>query len=135
MRRPALWIVVVLASLVVLGVFAQAYLISAGKIGAGEPDAVTAHGNLGGVVHAVEVLAFLAAIAAYWKRWARLAWPFALAVVGTVQIGFAETEGWAGGVHGLLAILVLVLAAVVAMQALREVRAMPPDARPVGTGR
>jgi hypothetical protein len=128
MRRPALWTVVVLASLVAIGVFVQAYLISAAFLGVGS-DAIDAHGGVGGIVHGLEVLAFLAAIPAYWKRWALLAVPFALAVVGTVQIALSEVEGWTGGLHGLLAMFVLVLAAVVAMRALRELRA-GPAARP-----
>lgn len=113
-----------LASLVVVGVFAQAYLISAAFLGIGS-DAIDAHGGVGGIVHGLEVLAFLVAIAAYWRRWALLAVPFALAVVGTVQIGLSESEGWTGGLHGLLAMFVLVLGAMAAMRALREVRAGP----------
>lgn len=120
-RRPALWIVVVLASLVAIGVFVQAYLISAAYLGAGA-DAIDAHGGVGGIVHGLEVLTLLAAIVAFWKRWALIVPALLLAVIGTVQIGLSEADSWTGGFHGLLALVVLVLASVVAMRALREVR-------------
>lgn len=120
-RRPALWTVVILGTLVVIGVFVQAYLISAAYLGAGA-DAIDAHGGVGGAVHGLEVLALVAALVAYWKRWALIVPALLLAVVGTVQIGLSEAESWTGGLHGLLAMFVLVLGAVVSMRALRELR-------------
>ena len=118
-RRGFGWAVLVLATLVVLGVFAQVYLIGSFIFGAGE-DALDAHKDLGGIVHTAEVLTFLAAIGAYWKRWSGLLMPFLLAAIGTLQLGLSDADEWAGGLHALFALIVLVLAAVVAHRSLRD---------------
>jgi hypothetical protein len=118
-RRGFTWAVIVTASLVVVGVFLQVYFIASYIFGAGE-DALDAHTDLGGIVHTVEVLVFLAAIVAYWKAWKGLILPFALALIGTVQLGFSEGDEWVGGLHGLLALVVLVLAHAVVMRGVRD---------------
>ena len=118
-RRGFTWAVLVLAGLVVIGVFLQVYFIASFIFGAGE-DALDAHTNMGGIVHTIELLVFLAAIVAYWKRWGGLLLPFLLALIGTVQLGFSEGEEWVGGLHGLLALVILVLAHAVAMRAVHD---------------
>lgn len=118
MRRPFLWIHLVLATLVVVGIFVQVYLIASYIFGAGE-DALDAHENLGSAVHGVEILVFLAAIGAYWRRWWEIGLSFALAAIGTIQLGLADADDWAGGLHGLFALFVLVLAAVIAHRSMR----------------
>ena len=118
-RRGFTWAVLVAASLVVVGVFLQVYFIASYIFGAGE-DALDAHKNLGGIVHLLEVLALLAAIGAYWKAWKGLILPAALAVIGTVQLGFADGDEWVGGLHGLLALVVLILAHAVVMRCVRD---------------
>ncbi len=118
-RRGFTWAVIVAASLVVLGVFLQVYFIASYIFGAGE-DALDAHKDLGGLVHLFEVLALLAAIGAYWKVWKGLILPAALAVIGTVQLGFADGDEWVGGLHGLLALVVLILAHAVVMRCVRD---------------
>ncbi len=118
-QRIFQWAVLVTAGLVVLGVFLQVYFIASYIFGAGE-DALDAHTGLGGIVHILEVLAFLAAIGAYWKVWAKMAPAFALAIIGTVQLGFADGDEWVGGLHGLLALVVLILAHAVAQRAVRD---------------
>jgi hypothetical protein len=82
-----------LATLVIIGVFVQVYLIAAYILGGSNDRAILdAHKDLGNIVHGVEVLAFLAAIGAYWKRWGELGLVFALAVVGTIQLGLVEAD-------------------------------------------
>ena len=66
------------------------------------------------------MLVFIAALVAYWKQWARMAPAFALAVVGTIQLGFADADEWVGGFHGLLALVVLILAHAVAQRTVRD---------------
>jgi hypothetical protein len=39
-----------------------------------------------------------------------------LAVIGTVQVSLASEHGWVGGLHPLLAVVVLGLAAVLALR-------------------
>jgi hypothetical protein len=118
LRRAFGWAVLITATLVVVGVVAQVYLIAAHFGGAG--DALDAHETVGGLVHGVEALVFLAAIGAYWKRWWDIGLAFGLIVIGTVQIGFVDSgEPWVGGLHGLFAVVVLVLATIIAHRAVR----------------
>jgi hypothetical protein len=120
LQRTLLWIVLIAASLVLIGVFVQVYLIAVYILG-GNADALDTHTDLGGAVHGVEVLVLLAALGAYWKRWRFLAAAAALAVVGTLQLGLVDAGGeWVQGLHGLLALVVLILAHEVAQRAVRE---------------
>lgn len=121
MRRAFIWIELVLAALVVLGVIAQVYLIASHLFGA--EDALDAHESLGFTVHLVEVLVFLAALVAFWKvRWGLVGHAAALAIVGTAQIAFVEESDWVGGLHGLLATVVLIIALAIVTTNLRLLR-------------
>jgi hypothetical protein len=125
MRRTFLWINVVLASIIVLGVFLQAYFIAAYAMGAGEA-ALDAHGFTGGlVVHGGELLVFLTAFGAWPRAWRWIGFTFLLFVVGTIQIFLLPPDedpasGWIHGLHGLLALVVLVWAAVIAHRGMRD---------------
>lgn len=132
MRRAFLWIHLVLATLVVVGIFVQVYLIASYFFGAGS-DARDAHEDLGFTVHAIEVLVFLAAIGAYWRRWWDVGLGFAIGAIGTIQTSLAEGDEWVGGLHGLLALVILALATVAAhrsVHALGLSRHAPPGAGP-----
>ena len=118
-QRGLQWAILVTASLVVLGVFLQVYFIASYFFGAGD-DALNAHKDLGGVVHGFELLTFVAALVAYWKQWARMAPAFALAVIGTIQFAFADADEWVGGLHGVLALVVLILAHAVVQRTVRD---------------
>lgn len=120
-KKAFQWAVLVLATLVIVGVFVQVYLIAAYILGgSNDRDILDAHKDLGGYVHIFEVLAFLAAIGAYWKRWGELGLVFALAVVGTIQLGLVEADNeWVAGFHGLLALVVLILAHATVQHAVR----------------
>jgi uncharacterized membrane protein YhaH (DUF805 family) len=118
------WAVLILSALVAVGVFVQVYLIASYIFGAGK-DALDAHKNLGGIVHAVEVLVFLAALVGFWKRWTDVGWAFALALIGTIQLSFASGDDWVGGFHGVLALVILILAAVVSHRTMRALNIGP----------
>jgi len=117
--RGFLWATMVLAGLVALGVILQIYFIASYIFGAGT-DALDIHEDLGGVVHIVEILVFLTAIPAFWKRWGPMALAFALPVLGTIQIGFSDGDDWVGGIHGLLALFVFGIAGAVNHRARQE---------------
>jgi hypothetical protein len=125
MRRIFLWINFVLATLIVVGVFIQAYLITAYATGAGE-DALDAHGFLGfAIIHPAELLVFVTAFGAWPRAWRWIAFTFFLFVLGTVQIFLAPPDedsasGWVHGFHGLLALFVMVTAAVIAHRGMRD---------------
>ena len=68
-NRVATWLNLVFASIIVIGVFVQAYLIASYAMGAGK-DALDAHGFVGGlVIHASELLVFITALVAFWGWW------------------------------------------------------------------
>ena len=130
MRRAFVWIELVLAALVVVGVFVQVYLITAYILG-GNTDALSAHQDVGGIVHGLEVLVLLAALVAFWRiRWGWIGHAAALPIIGTVQIAFAESDGneWVGALHGALALVVVAIAAGIVSMNLRYLRATDPAA-------
>ncbi len=125
MRRTFLWINFVLATLIVLLIFVQAYLITAYISGAGE-DALDAHGFVGfAIIHLAELLVFLTAFGAWPRAWKWIGFTFFLFVLGTVQLFLAPPDedpasGWVHGLHGLLALVVMVTAAVIAHRGMRD---------------
>jgi hypothetical protein len=125
MRRAFLWINVVLATLIAVGVFVQAYLITAYATGAGE-GALDAHGFLGfAIIHPAELIVFLTAFGAWPRAWRWIGFTFFLFFLGTVQIFLAPPDedpasGWVHGFHGMLALFVAVTAAVIAYRGIRD---------------
>jgi hypothetical protein len=118
MKRTATWINLVFASIVVIGVFFQAYFIAAYASGAGE-GALDAHGFTGGlIVHGAELLVMLSGFVAFWGAWRLVGMSALLFVFGTVQIflspGDDPANGWVHGLHGLFALFVALLAAWIA---------------------
>ena len=135
MRRTFLWINFVLASIIVIAVFLQAYFITAYATGAGE-DALDTHGFIGfAIIHPAELLVFLTAFGAWPKLWRWIGFTFLLFVLGTVQIFLLPPDedpasGWVHGLHGLFALFVMVMAAVIAHRGMRDLglrRSSPGD--------
>ena len=125
MRRTFLWVNFALSTLIVLLIFAQAYFITAYVTGAGE-DALDTHGFIGfAIIHPAELLVFLTAFGAWPRAWKWIGFTFFLFVLGTVQLFLAPPDedpasGWVHGFHGLLALVVMVIAAVIAHRAMRD---------------
>jgi len=103
-----LWTQLVLAAAVALGVWLQVYLIASYFSGAA--DALDLHQTVGEIMRGVEVLVFLTALGAWWRNWGKIGHAFGLAVVGTIQISLTGSDDWIGGLHGLLALALLVMA-------------------------
>jgi hypothetical protein len=137
MRKTFLWIHLVAAALVVVGVFLQVYLIASYFAGAGE-DALDAHGIVGFMfIHALELIVFLASLGAYWGLWRWVGWSFLLILFGTVQIFLAPPDedpasGWVHGLHGLFALFVALLAYALFRRSRREFALMREPAVPAG---
>lgn len=119
------WAHLALALAIVLGVFVQVYLIGAYIFGAGQ-GALDAHKTAGWTVHGFEMLVFVVALVAWLPR-LDLVLSLLLAVVGTVQVTLASEHRWVGGLHPLLALVVLAFAATLALRATRRVRGAAPD--------
>ena len=119
-RTGARWLHLALTLAIVLGVFVQVYLIGAYIFGAGQ-GALDAHETVGFTIHGLEVLVFVTAIGAWLPR-RDLGLSLLLAVIGTVQVSLASGHRWVGGLHPLLALVVLSLAATLALRAIRRRR-------------
>lgn len=131
MKRTFLWINFVLSSAIVLLIFVQAYLIATYTISnQNEQGALDAHGVIGFLfIHGFELLVFLTAFGAWPRQWKWIGFTFGLFAVGTVQIFLLPSDSdevvsssaaWVHGLHGLFALVVLVLAAVVAHRGMRD---------------
>jgi preprotein translocase subunit SecG len=125
-RRVFLWLYVVTALIVVVGVLLQAFSIAAYVRGAGE-SALDMHESVGFLTHSVEIVVFLVALVAYRGAWRRLWLPLLLPVVGTFQVlvigDTDESGGWINGLHGLFAMVVLLLALALVLDGTRSLRA------------
>ena len=123
MRRAPLWIVVVGGSLVVLAVLWQAFTISAYVRGAGD-GALDAHGLGSLFVHIGQLAVVIGGIWAWWGMWRLVGAAVAFLVLSVAQLAFlGDTEttgGWVNGLHGFLALIVLITAALFAVRAKRE---------------
>jgi hypothetical protein len=118
LRRGAGGLHRALAVAIVLAVFMQVYLIGAYIFGAGQ-GALDAHRSIGFTTHGLEVLLFVAALAAWLPR-REFGLSALLAVIGTVQISLASGHRWVGGLHPLLALVVLAVAARLALRPRRQ---------------
>jgi len=117
LRTGASWLHLVIAAAIVVGVFAQVYLIGAYSFGAGS-DALDAHEGVGWAVHSLELLVALLAIVAWMPR-DTVALSVGLAVVGTAQVLLAQASEWTGALHPLGALIVLIGAAILVRGDLR----------------
>lgn len=125
-RRVAAWLHLKLALALVLGVFVQVYLIGSYIFGAGQV-ALEAHRTVGFSLQGPELFILLTALIAWLPRVDMLL-SLLVATVGFVQAGLAGAHRWVGGLHPLLALVVLSLAALLATRGIRRQRhpAQPP---------
>ena len=110
MRRTPLWMVLAGGVITVVGVLIQAFTIAAYVRGAGE-GALDAHGGFSLIVHVGQLLIVIGAIWAWWGNWARVGGAVAFLVLAFAQLAFlGDTEkegGWINGLHGFLALVIL----------------------------
>ena len=123
-RRIAAWVHLAFALAIVLAVFAQVYLIGAYIFGAGQ-EALNAHKSIGWTTHGLEGVVLIAALLAWLPR-TDIALSLLLFAVGSVQVALASETGWVGGLHPLLALVVLSLATIITRRRLRRVPAAGP---------
>jgi hypothetical protein len=113
MKRGFLWLVLVGSVLVVAGVLWQAFTIAAYVRGAGE-GALDAHGAGSLVVHLGQLAVVIGAIVAWWGNWKAVGLAVAFLVLSVAQLAFLgdneEKGSWVNGLHGFLAIVVLIAA-------------------------
>ena len=123
MRRTPLWLVLVGGAVVVLGVLWQAFSIAAYVRGAGE-GAIDAHLTGSFFVHAGQLAIVIGAIWAWWRNWTAVGLAVGFLVLSFAQLAFLgdtdERGGWINGLHGLLALVILLAGAWYFTRARRE---------------
>jgi hypothetical protein len=125
-QRGFVWLYLLTALVVAAGVLLQAFSIAAYIRGAGA-DALEMHESGGFATHSLEIVVFLAALIGYWGSWKRVGLALLLPVIGTVQLVLIgdtdERGGWINGLHGLFALVVLLLALALAQEGKRSLSA------------
>lgn len=126
MKRTFRWIVLVGGILTVLGVLLQSFTIAAYASGAGG-DALDAHGGGSLVVHIGQLAIIIGVLVAYWGNWPMIGGAVAFLVLAIAQLAFIKPDDepgdWINGLHGLLALVILICGLLYAQKAWREVRA------------
>jgi hypothetical protein len=122
MKRAPFWIVLSGGALVVLAVLWQAFTISAYVRGAGD-GALDAHSWGSLFVHIGQLAIVIGAIWAWWGNWNAVGAALGFLVLSIAQLAFlGDTEksgGWVNGLHGFLALIVLITAGIYAHHAKR----------------
>jgi hypothetical protein len=123
MKRTFTWLVFVGGIVVVLGVLWQAFTIAAYVRGAGD-GALDAHGGGSLIVHLGQLAIVIGAVVAYWKNWDAVAAAIGFLVVSFLQLVFLgdtdEQGDWVNGLHGFLALIILIAGLLYAQRAARE---------------
>ena len=123
MKRNFLWLVLVGGTLVVLAVLWQAFSIAAYVRGAGD-GALDAHGFGSIFVHLGQLAVVIGAIVGYFGNWRAVGLALGFLVLSVAQLAFlGDTDqegGWVNGLHGFLALIVLLAGLAYALKASRE---------------
>ncbi len=116
--------------LVVASVLWQAFAIAAYVRGAGN-GALDAHGVGSMFVHLGELAIVIGAIVAYWGNWPMVGGAVGFLILSVAQLGFlgdTEKEGsWINGLHGFLALIILIVGLLYAQRAARELGLRQPS--------
>jgi hypothetical protein len=123
MKKTFTWLVLVGSVVVVLGVLWQAFSIAAYVRGAGD-GALDAHLTGSFFVHAGQLAIVIGALVAYWGNWWMVGGAIGFLVLSVAQLAFlGDTEeqgGWINGLHGFLALVILIAGLLYAQRAGRE---------------
>ena len=134
MKRNFTWVVLVGGVIVVLGVLLQSFTIAA-YVRSGEEGALDAHGGGSLIVHIGQLAVVIGALVAYWGNWRQVGFAIGFLVLSVAQLAFlgdTEKQGdWINGLHGFLALIILIIGMLYAQKAWRELR---PTASPGAAG-
>ena len=130
-QRIGLWGTFIFATLAVIGMLVQVYLI--GGFIFGETGWLSTHKDLGKVVHLFYLLTFLSALVGAWPNWRATGLSFALAVIGTLQAflaGGGNVGGDDGALHAFHAALVPIVFVIALLISWRAWRTLQGTAEP-----
>jgi len=134
MKRNFTWAVFVGGVIVVLGVLLQSFTIAA-YVRSGDEGALDAHGGGSLIVHIGQLAIVIGALVAYWGNWKQVGFAVGFLILAIAQLGFlgdTEEQGdWINGLHGFLALIILIAGLLYAQKAWRELR---PTASPGAAG-
>jgi hypothetical protein len=132
MKRNFTWVVFVGGVIVVLGVLLQSFTIAA-YVRTDDSDWIDAHGGGSLIVHIGQLAVVIGALVAYWGNWRQVGYAVGFLILSIAQLFFlgdTEEQGDAiNGLHGTLALIVLIAGLLYAQKAWRELR---PTASPGG---
>lgn len=115
MRRTPLWLVLGGGAIVVVGVLIQAFTIAAYVRTRLDESWLDAHGSFSLLVHIGQLLIVIGAIWAWWGNWNVVGLAVGFLVLAFAQLAFlgdSEEEGsWVNGLHGFLALIILLAGA------------------------
>ena len=125
MKRNFTWAVFVGGVIVVLGVLLQSFTIAA-YVRSHEEGALDAHGGGSLIVHIGQLAIVIGALVAYWGNWKQVGFAIGFLILAFAQLGFlgdTEEQGdWINGLHGFLALIILIAGLLYAQKAWRELR-------------
>jgi hypothetical protein len=134
MKRSFTWVVLVGGVVLVLGVLWQAFTIAA-YVRSQEQGALDAHGGGSLIVHIGELAIVIGALVAYWGNWRQVGYAIGFLILAFAQLAFLgdtdEQGDWINGLHGFLALIILIAGLLYAQKAWRELR---PTASPDAAG-
>jgi phosphatidylglycerophosphate synthase len=126
MKRNFTWVVFVGGVIVVLGVLWQAFSIAAYVRTGADQDWIDAHGSGSLIVHIGQLAVVIGALVAYWGNWRQVGYAIAFLILSIAQLAFLgdtdEQGDWINGLHGFLALIVLIAGLLYAQKAWRELR-------------
>lgn len=129
-RPIPLWLVLVGGAIVLIGVPVQAFTIAAYVRGAGE-GAIDAHLMGSFFVHVGQLLIVVGAIWAWWGRWTQTLLAVVFLALGVAQLAFlgdtGRPGGWVNGLHGFLALVILLASGWYATRAWSGLRTREPE--------
>lgn len=131
MKRNFTWVVFVGGVVVVLGVLWQAFAIAAYFRTGLDQTWIDAHLTGSFFVHAGQLAVVIGALVAYWGNWRQVGYAIGFLILSFAQLAFlgdTDKQGdWINGLHGFLALIVLIAGLLYAQKAWRELR---PTASP-----
>ena len=125
MKRNFTWVVFVGGVLTVLGVLLQSFTIAA-YVRTSDTDWIDAHGGGSLIVHIGQLAIVIGALVAYWGNWRQVGFAIGFLVLAFAQLGFlgdTDEQGDAiNGLHGFLALIILIAGMLYAQKAWRELK-------------